>query len=47
MRNFNKRKVPLTCIDNIWSADLADKQSIRKFNKRFRFLLCVIYSKYS
>ena len=47
MRNFNKRKVHLTCIDNIWSADLADKQSIRKFNKRFRFLLCVIYSKYS
>ena len=47
MRNFNKRKVHLTCIDNIWSADLADIQLIRKFNKRFRFLLCFIYSKYS
>ena len=34
--------------DNIWGADLADMQLIRTFNKRFRFLLCVIYifSKY-
>ena len=30
-------------------ADLADMQLISKFNKRFRFLLCVtdIYSKYA
>ena len=28
--------------DNIWGADLADMQLIRKFNKGFRFLLCVI-----
>ena len=34
--------------DNIWVADLADMQLISKFNKGFKFLLCVIdiYSKY-
>ena len=34
--------------DNIWGADLADMQLISKFNKEFRFLLCVsdIFSKY-
>ena len=33
----------------MWGADLADKQLISKFNKGFRFLLCVIdiYSKYA
>ena len=35
--------------DNILGADLADMQLIRKFNKGFRFLLCVIdiFSKYA
>ena len=35
--------------DNIWAADLADVQLISKFNKGFRFLLCVIdiYNKYA
>ena len=35
--------------ENIWGADLADKQFISKFNKGFRFLLCVIdiFSKYA
>ena len=35
-------------IDNIWSENLADIQLLSKFNKRFRFLLCVIdiFSKY-
>ena len=28
--------------DNIWGADLADIQLISKFNKVFRFLLCII-----
>ena len=34
---------------NIWGADLADMQLISKFNKIFRFLLCVIdiFSKYA
>ena len=35
--------------DNIWGADLADMQLISKFNKGFRFLLCVIdiFNKYT
>ena len=35
--------------DNIWGADLADMQLLSKFNKGFRFLLCVIdiFSKYA
>ena len=35
--------------DNIWGADLADMQLIRTFNKKLRFLLCVIdlFSKYA
>ena len=33
--------------DNIWGVDLADMQLLSKFNKGFRFLLCVtdIFSK--
>ena len=35
--------------DNIWGADLTDMQLFSKFNKGFRFLLCVFdtYSKYT
>ena len=49
IRKFKKRKVHSTFIDNIWGIDLADVQLISKFNKGFRFLLCVIdiYSKYT
>ena len=49
IKKFNKRKVQLPFIDNIWGANLADMQLISKFNKGFRFLLCVIdfYSKYA
>ena len=43
IRKFNQRKVHTPFIDNIWGADLADMQLISKFNKEFRFLLCVIY----
>ena len=34
--------------DNIWGVDLAHMQLINKFNRGFRFLLCVIdiFSKY-
>ena len=48
IRKFKKRKVQSPFIDNIWDADLADMQLISKFNKGFRFLVCVIdiYSKY-
>ena len=46
---FEKRKVHLSFINNIWRADLADIKLISKFNKGFRFLLWVIdiYSKYA
>ena len=49
IRKFKKRKVYSSYRDNIWSADLADMQLLRIFNKGFRFLLCVIdiYSKYA
>ena len=35
--------------DNIWGVDLVDMQLLSKFNKGFRFLLCVIdtYSKHA
>ena len=48
IRKFNKRKVHSLFKDNIWGVDLADMQLLSKFNKRFRFLLCVIdsFSKY-
>ena len=49
IRKFRKREVYSAFKDNIWAADLADMQLISKFNKGFRFLLCVIdtYSKYA
>ena len=49
IRRCKKRKVHSTFIDNIWGADLADMQLISRFNKGFRFLLCVIdiHSKYA
>ena len=48
-RRFQRRKVIPLSIDNIWGADLADMQLISKYNKGYRFLLCVIdlYSKYA
>ena len=47
IRKFKKRKMYSSFRDNIWGADLADMQLISKFNKGFRFLLCVTdtYSK--
>ena len=49
IRKFRKRKVYSGFKDNIWGADLADMQLISKFDKGFRFLLCVIdiFSKYA
>ena len=49
IRKFKKRKVYSGFKDNIWGADLADMQLISKFNKGFRFLLCLIdiFSKYA
>ena len=49
IRNFKKRKVHSTFIDNIWDTDWADMHLISKFNKGCKFLLCAlkIYSKYA
>ena len=49
LKNISKRTVYSAFKDNIWGADLADMQLISKFNKGFRFLLCVIdiFSKYA
>ena len=44
IRKFKKRKVYSALKDNIWVADLAYMQLISKFNKGFKFLLCVINS---
>ena len=50
VEKIEKRKVHSSNFkDNNWGIDFADTQLISKFNKRFRFLLCVteIYSKYA
>ena len=49
LQKTKKRKVHSPFIDNIWDTDLADMQSINKFNKKFRILSCVndIYGKYA
>ena len=49
IRKFKKGEVHSAFNGNIWAADLADMELISKFNKGFRFLLCVIdiYRKYA
>ena len=49
IRKLNKRKVHSAFIDNIPTADPADMQLIRKFNKGTHFLLCAIdsFNKYA
>ena len=42
IKKFKKRKVHSSFIDNIWGADLADMQLIRKLNKGISFLLYAI-----
>ena len=39
---FNQRKVYSRFIDNIWGVDLEDMPLISKFDKGFRFLLCLV-----
>ena len=41
-RKFKKRKVYSSFKDNIWGVDLADMQSLRKYNTGIKYLLCVI-----
>ena len=49
IRKLKKRKVYSSFKDNIWGVDLADMQSLSKYNKGFKYLLCGIdlFSKYA
>ena len=49
LENLKKRKVYSPFRDNIWSADLANMQSLSKYNKGNKYLLCAIdlFSKYA
>ena len=49
IRKFKKGKVYSSFKDDIWGVDLADMQSLSKYNKGLRYLLCAIdpFSKYA
>ena len=49
IRNFKKRTVCSGFKDNIGGVDLADMQSLSKYNKGIKYLLCAIdlFSKYA
>ena len=44
-----KKEVYSSFRDNIWGVDLADMQSLSKYNKGIKYLLCTIdlFSKYA
>ena len=48
-RKFKKQKVYSSFRDNIWGLYLADMESLSKYNKGIRYLLCAIdlFSKYT
>ena len=49
IRKFKKIKIYSSFRDNIWGVDLADMQSLSKYNKRIKYLLCAVdlFSKYA
>ena len=49
IRKFKRRKVYSSFWDNIWGVDLADIQSLSKYNKGIKYLLCSVdlFSKYA
>ena len=49
IRKLKKRKVYSSFKNNILGVDLADMQSLSRYNKRFKYLLCAIdlFSKYA
>ena len=49
IRKFKKRKVYSSFRDNIWGVDLTDMQSLSRYNKGIKYLLCAIdlFSKYA
>ena len=48
IRKHKRRKVYSSFRDNIWGVDLANMQSLSKYNKGIKYLLCAIdlFSKY-
>ena len=40
IRKFKRRKVYSSFRDNIWGVDLADMESLSKYNKEIKYLLC-------
>ena len=48
IKEFKKRKVYSSFKDNSWGVDLADVQSLSKYNKGIKYLLCAndLFSKY-
>ena len=42
IRKFKKRKVYSSFRDNIWGVDLADMQSLSRYNKGIKYLLCAV-----
>ena len=42
IRKFKKRKVYSSFRDNIWGVDLANMQSLSKYNKGIKYLLCAL-----
>ena len=48
LKKFKNKKVYSSFRDNIWGVDLADMQSLSKYNNGNRYLLCAIdlFSKY-
>ena len=48
IKKFKRQKVYSSFRDNIWSVNLADMQSLSKYNKGIKYLLCAIdlFSKY-
>ena len=42
IRKFRRRKVYSSFWDNIWGVDLADMQSLSKYNKGIKHLLCAV-----
>ena len=49
IKKFKKKKVYSSFQNNVWGVDLADTQSLSKYNKRIKYLLCAIhlFSKYA
>ena len=49
IQKFKKRKVFSSFRDNIWGVDLANMQSLSKYNKRIKYLLCAVdfFGKYA